>query len=292
MRLLSSTLPRALGVCWLTLLSLFGNSAPALADGEILLGLVPAEDPSALVTDNQAIISSLESSLGMKVKPFIATDYNGVIEALRAKRLDIAMMGPFAYVLAATVAEVDPIAIPDIANQGPFYHSLIITRKDTGIHTLADLKGRTFSFVDPSSTAGHLFPKTGMLQAGLNPDRDMRAIFAGSHDASVLALLNGKVDAAAVADRLLDAVVGRGLAKREDLVVVWQSEPIPGAPAVMRRDLPEDLKLRLRTAFAAMHDVPWSKGTVIKSWVPITDQHFEAVRGMATLLNLDLSKMK
>ncbi len=292
MRLLSSTLPRALGVCWLTLLSLFGNSAPALADGEILLGLVPAEDPSALVTDNQAIIAALEASLGMKVKPFIATDYNGVIEALRAKRLDIAMMGPFAYVLAATVAEVDPIAIPDIANQGPFYHSLIITRKDTGIHTLADLKGRTFSFVDPSSTAGHLFPKTGMLQAGLNPDRDMRAIFAGSHDASVLALLNGKVDAAAVADRLLDAVVGRGLAKREDLVVVWQSEPIPGAPAVMRRDLPEDLKLRLRTAFAAMHDVPWSKGTVIKSWVPITDQHFEAVRGMATLLNLDLSKMK
>ena len=292
MRLLSSTLPRALGVFWLTLLSLFGNSAPALADGEILLGLVPAEDPSALVTDNQAIIAALEASLGMKVKPFIATDYNGVIEALRAKRLDFAMMGPFAYVLAATVAEVDPIAIPDIANQGPFYHSLIITRKDTGIHTLADLKGRTFSFVDPSSTAGHLFPKTGMLQAGLNPDRDMRAIFAGSHDASVLALLNGKVDAAAVADRLLDAVVGRGLAKREDLVVVWQSEPIPGAPAVMRRDLPEDLKLRLRTAFAAMHDVPWSKGTVIKSWVPITDQHFEAVRGMATLLNLDLSKMK
>ncbi len=289
---MSSKLPRAFGVLCLTLLSLLGNSGPALADGEILLGLVPSEDPSALVNDNQAIISSLESSLGMKVKPFIATDYNGVIEALRAKRLDIAMMGPFAYVLAATVAEVDPIAIPDLANQGPFYHSLIITRQDTGIHTLADLKGRTFAFVDPSSTSGHLFPKTGMLQAGLNPDRDMRAIFAGSHDASVLALLNGKVDAAAVADRLLDAVVGRGLAKREDLVVVWQSEPIPGAPVVMRRDLPEDLKARLRAAFAAMHDVPWSKGTIIKSWVPASDKNFEVVRGMATLLNLDLSKMK
>jgi phosphonate transport system substrate-binding protein len=289
---MSSKLPRAFGVLCLTLMSLLGNSGPALADGEILLGLVPSEDPSALVNDNQAIISSLESSLGMKVKPFIATDYNGVIEALRAKRLDIAMMGPFAYVLASTVAEVDPIAIPDLANQGPFYHSLIITRKDTGIHTLADLKGRTFAFVDPSSTSGHLFPKTGMLQAGLNPDRDMRSIFAGSHDASVLALLNGKVDAAAVADRLLDAVVGRGLAKREDLVVVWQSEPIPGAPVVMRRDLPEDFKVRLRAAFAAMHDVPWSKGTIIKSWVPATDQNFEVVRGMAKLLNLDLSKMK
>jgi phosphonate transport system substrate-binding protein len=289
---LSRKLPRAAGAGWLLLLSLVCGARPALADGEILLGLVPSEDPSALVNDNQAIISALEASLGMKVKPFIATDYNGVIEALRAKRLDIAMMGPFAYVLASTIAEVDPIAIPDLANQGPFYHSLVITRKDTGIHRLADLKGHTFAFVDPSSTSGHLFPKTGMLQAGINPDTDMRAIFAGSHDASVLALLNGKVDAAAVADRLLDAVIGRGLAKREDLVVVWQSEPIPGAPVVMRRDLPEDFKVRLRAAFAAMHDVPWSKGTIIKSWVPATDQNFEVVRGMAKLLNLDLSKMK
>ena len=274
------------------MLGLVCGAGSALADGELLLGLVPSEDPSALVNDNQAILNSLETSLGMKVKPFIATDYNGVIEALRAKRLDVAMMGPFAYVLASTIAEVEPIAIPDLANQGPFYHSLVISRKDTGIQRLSDLKGHTFAFVDPSSTSGHLFPKTGMLQAGINPDTDLRAIFAGSHDASVLALLNGKVDAAAVADRLLDAVIGRGLAKREDLVVVWQSDPIPGAPVVMRRDLPDDFKARVRAAFAAMHDVPWSKGTVIKSWVPATDQNFEVVRGMAKLLNLDLSKMK
>jgi len=292
LRFLLRQFSRALGARWLLMLGLVCGAGSALADGELLLGLVPSEDPSALVNDNQAILNSLETSLGMKVKPFIATDYNGVIEALRAKRLDVAMMGPFAYVLASTIAEVEPIAIPDLANQGPFYHSLVISRKDTGIQRLSDLKGHTFAFVDPSSTSGHLFPKTGMLQAGINPDTDLRAIFAGSHDASVLALLNGKVDAAAVADRLLDAVIGRGLAKREDLVVVWQSDPIPGAPVVMRRDLPDDFKARVRAAFAAMHDVPWSKGTVIKSWVPATDQNFEVVRGMAKLLNLDLSKMK
>jgi phosphonate transport system substrate-binding protein len=95
-------------VFWLTLLSLFGNSAPALADGEILLGLVPSEDPSALVTDNQAIIAALEASLGMKVKPFIATDYNGVIEALRAARPALAAR-PRAEVLAFHAALLEAV---------------------------------------------------------------------------------------------------------------------------------------------------------------------------------------
>jgi len=284
---------RLRGLATLCLLAgLLAPQTPVRAEGELLMGLVPAEDPSIVVNDNQAIIKALEAGTGMTVKPFVATDYNGVIEALRAKRLDLAILGPFSYVLAASVTQVDPIAIAATKTQGASYHSLIIARKDSGIATLADLKGHSFSFVDPSSASGHLFPKTGMLQAGLNPDSDLRAIFAGSHDASVLALLNGKVDAAAVADSLLDTVVARGLAKREELTVVWQSEPIPGAPVVMRSDLPADVKTKLIAAFAAMHDVPWSKGAVITGWVPATDADFQVVRDTARLLNLDLGKMK
>jgi phosphonate transport system substrate-binding protein len=266
--------------------------AVAQAQGTLNIGLVPAEDPRLMIADNQALIDALRQSLGMEVKPFVATDYNGVIEALRAKKLDVALLGPFSYVLAASIAEVDPIAIPETQKQGPTYHSLIVARKDRNIRTLADLKGRTFAFVDPSSTSGHLFPKTAMLRAGLNPDTDLRAIFAGSHDASVIAVQNGKVDAAAVADGLLDAALARGVVKADEIQVVWTSEPIPGSPVVIRRDLPESLKQRIRAAFGAMHDVPWSKGTIIKRWVPATDENYAVVRETAKLLNLDLSKMK
>jgi phosphonate transport system substrate-binding protein len=262
------------------------------AQNVLNLGLVPAEDPRLMITDNQALIDALRQSLGMEVKPFVATDYNGVIEALRAKKLDVALLGPFSYVLAASIAEVDPIAIPETQKQGSSYHSLIVARKDRNIRTLADLKGRTFAFVDPSSTSGHLFPKTGMIRAGLNPDTDLRAIFAGSHDASVIAVQNGKVDAAAVADGLLDAAIARGMVKPDEIQVVWKSDPIPGAPAVMRRDLPAPLKERIRAAFAAMRDVPWSKGVVIKRWVPATDDNYVVVRETAKVLKLDLSKMR
>jgi phosphonate transport system substrate-binding protein len=275
-------------IVWAALLA----PCAALAQGTLSIGLVPAEDPRLMIADNQALIEALHTSLGMEIKPFVATDYNGVIEALRAKRLDVALLGPFSYVLAASIAEVDPIAIPETQKQGPSYHSLIIARKDRNIRSLADLKGKTFAFVDPSSTSGHLFPKTAMLRAGINPDADLRAIFAGSHDASAIAVQNGKVDAAAVADGLLNAAVARGMVKIEEIQIVWTSDPIPGAPVVMRRDLPEPLKERIRAAFASMRDQPWSKGTIIKRWVPATDADFAVVREAAKVLNLDLRKMK
>ena len=280
---------------WLSALLVFGSlagSLPVHAEDVLRIGLVPAEDPRLIIADNQALIDALHASLGMEIKPFVATDYNGVIEALRAKKLDVALLGPFSYVLAASIAQVDPIAIPETQKQGPSYHSLIIARKDHNIRSLADLKGKTFAFVDPSSTSGHLFPKSGMLRAGLNPDTDLRAIFAGSHDASAIAVQNGKVDAAAVADALYEAAVARGVIKADEMVIVWTSDPIPGAPLVIRRDLPEALKQRIRAAFAAMHDIPWAKGTVIKRWVPATDENFAVIRETSKLLNLDLHKMQ
>jgi phosphonate transport system substrate-binding protein len=195
-------------------------------------------------------------------------------------------------VLATTLVELEPVAIPETQKQGPTYHSVIVARKDHNIRSLADLRGRTFAFVDPSSTSGHLFPKAAMLRAGLKPDTELRAIFAGSHDASVIAVQNGKVDAAAVADGLLDAAIARNMVKAEDLVVVWKSEPIPASPVVMRRDLPEPVKQKIRAAFAGMRDIPWSKGTIIKRWIPATDETYNIVRETAKVLNLDLRKMK
>lgn len=265
------------------------------ADGAAVLnmGLVPGEDPRVVVTDNQALLDSLQKSLQMEVKPFVATDYNGIIEALRAKKLDIALLGPFSYVLATTVADVEAFALLETQKQGATYRSVIIARKDHGIRTLKDLAGKTFAFVDPSSTSGHLFPKAGLIKAGYDPDTYFsRVIFSGGHDASAIAVQNGKVDAAAIADALLEIAYSRGMLKKEDIVVVWTSDPIPGAPIVYRRDLPEDLKAKLRAAFAQIHDVPWGPTMTIKRWVPASDASYDVVRQTAKVLNLDLKKMK
>ncbi|MBS0451968.1 MAG: phosphonate ABC transporter substrate-binding protein [Proteobacteria bacterium] len=270
----------------------FGRFAHAAAP--LTVGLIPSEDSRAMIANSQAMMDMLSKSLDMPVKPFVAADYNGVIEALRSKRLDVAYLGPFSYVLGTTVADIEAFAVAETKKAGrTYYHSLIVARKDSGIKTVPDLKGRTFAFVDPSSTSGHLFPKAGLMKAGFNPDKDFgRVIFSGSHDSNAVAVQNGKVDAVAIADRILDAAIAKGLAKREDLVVVWKSDPIPESPTVWRKDLDPALKKRVQAAFMQVKDIPWSDQGELNGFHPTNDAAYDIIRETAKTLNLDLRKMK
>lgn len=267
---------------------------PASAQSVLTVGLIPSEDSRAMIANSQAMMDMLSKALGIPVRPFVAADYNGVIEALRAKRLDIAYLGPFSYVLGATIADIEAFAVAETKRAGrTFYHSKIITHKDSGIKTVRDLKGRNFAFVDPSSTSGHLFPKAGLMKAGFDPDKDFgRVIFSGSHDSSAIAVQNRKVDAAAIADRILDQAIAKGLAKAEDIVTVWNSDPIPESPTVWRRDLPADLKRRIQAAFLEVKDIPWSDQGMLNGFKPTNDAAYNVIRDTAKLLNLDLKKMK
>ncbi len=268
--------------------------SPASAQQVLTVGLIPSEDSRAMIANSQVMMDKLSQALGMPVKPFVATDYNGVIEALRSKRLDVAYLGPFSYVLGTTVADIEAFAVAETKKAGrSFYHSYVIAHKDSGIKTVADLKGKNFAFVDPSSTSGHLFPKAGLIKAGFNPDKDFgRVLFSGSHDANAISVQNKKIDAAAIADRILDAAIARGLAKREDLVVVWKSDPIPESPTVWRKDLPADLKKRIQAAFLEVKDVPWSDQGLLNGFHPTNDAAYNVIRDTAKALNLDLKKMK
>lgn len=267
---------------------------PARAQQVLTVGLIPSEDSRAMIANSQKMMDMLSAALGMPVKPFVAADYNGVIEALRSKRLDVAYLGPFSYVLGATIAPIEAFAVAETKKAGrTFYHSQVIAHKDSGIKTVADLKGKTFAFVDPSSTSGHLFPKAGLMKAGFDTDKDFgRVIFSGSHDSSAIAVQNKKVDAAAIADRILDAAIAKGLARREDLVEVWKSDPIPESPTVWRTDLPADLKKRVQAAFLQVKDIPWSDQGQLNGFHPTNDAAYNVIRDTAKLLNLDLRKMK
>lgn len=287
-RHLLATAPALLGSPLLSL-------APAAHAADLLtVGLIPSEDSRAMIANSQVMMDQLSKALGMPVKPFVAADYNGVIEALRSKRLDVAYLGPFSYVLGATVAPIEAFAVAETKKAGrTFYHSLIVAHKDSGIRTVADLKGRNFAFVDPSSTSGHLFPKAGLMKLGFNTEKDFgRVIFSGSHDSNAVAVQNRKIDAVAIADRILDAAIAKGLAKREDLVVVWKSDPIPESPTVWRKDLDPALKKRIQAAFLEVKNIPWSDQGELNGFHPTNDAAYDIIRETAKSLNLDLRKMK
>ncbi|WP_081265240.1 phosphonate ABC transporter substrate-binding protein [Pseudomonas fluorescens] len=286
------TIKQFLRVASLTVIAL--GASQVWAKDKLTIGLIPSEDSQAMIESSKQVLDDLQAKIGMPVVPFVATDYNGIIEALRSGKLDVAYLGPFSYVLATSVADVEAFSVAVTKKTGQSaYKSVILARKDSGIHSLADLKGHTFAFVDPSSASGHLFPKAGLEQAGFVPDTLFkRVIFSGSHDASILAVENKKVDAAAVADRIFASAVAKGVVKQDDFEIVWSSKPIPESPMVWRKALDPELKKKIAAALASIKDVPWGDQGVLNGFQPTTDASYDVVRETAKVLDLDLRSMK
>jgi len=269
-------------------------SHAAQAGETVRIGLIPSEDSQAMIEGSKQVLDQLQQHLGMPVEPFVATDYNGVIEALRSGKLDVAYLGPFSYVLASKVAGAEAFAVAETQKTGKSaYRSVIVVRNGSPIQSLADFKGHTFAFVDPSSASGHLFPKAGVEKAGFKPDQLFsRVIFSGSHDASILAVANGKVDGAAVADRIFASAIAAGEVGKDDLRIVWSSPDIPESPMAWRKDLDPALKQKLAAAMAQVKNVAWTDQGMLNGFQPTNDAAYDVVRETAQVLDLDLGGMK
>ncbi len=273
----------------------FAASTAAFAQTqELRVGLIPSEDAQAMIRASQQVMDQLAEKTGMKVRPFVANDYNGVIEALRSGKLDIAYLGPFSYVLASSIANAEAFAVAVTKKTGTSsYRSVLITRKDSGLDSVAKLQRKTFAFVDPTSASGHLFPKAGLQADGFDPEKHFsRVIFSGSHDANIMAVANNKVDGAAVADRIFESAIAKGLIKGEDFQVIWRSQPIPESPMVWRKSLDAATKQKVAAALADIKGLPWGDQGVLNGFAPTNDKAYDVVRQTAKALNLDLGKMK
>ncbi|MCL6560141.1 MAG: phosphonate ABC transporter substrate-binding protein [Firmicutes bacterium] len=260
------------------------------------MGLIPAEDQEEMMKRFGSTIAYLEKKLGIKVEPFMATDYSGVIEAMRSKKIDVAFFGPFSYVLAADVANAEAFAVGVRSNGKSTYQSIIVAHKDSGIKTLNDLRGKDFVFVDPASTSGNLFPRVMLKKAGIDPEKDFKSVtYAGGHDAVELAIKNRKVPAGADNDITYEKMVKEGLISPEENIIIAKSDPIPGSPIAWRKDLPEDLKQKIKQAFLNMHNEDPQAlsgyGEIIR-YDEARDSDYNIIRETAKILNLDLKKMK
>ncbi|MDP2210546.1 MAG: phosphonate ABC transporter substrate-binding protein [Candidatus Aquicultor sp.] len=260
------------------------------------VGLIPAEDSEEMVKKFKPATEYLAKKLNVKVEPYVATDYSGVIEAMRSGKIDVAFFGPFSYVLAVDKAGAEAFAVGVGSDGKSTYQSMIITRKDSGIKTLEDIKGRDFAFVDPASTSGNLIPRAMFKKAGIDPEKDFKSVsYTGGHDASALAVKNKKVAVAAVNDITYEKMVKEGLIKPEENAIIAKSDPIPGSPISFRGDLSDDLKEKIKKAFLDMHnEAPEALGGYgeIVRYDEAGDGDYDVIREVAKILNLDLKKMK
>jgi phosphonate ABC transporter permease subunit PhnE len=199
--------PFALFIAWLAALALTLCSAPQLARAqaraeaipdEIVLGFHPAENAQALQQSADALASALSTRLQLPVRAFVTLDYTSLVEAMRAGQVHFAWLTPAPLILAENLFDAQVI-LTQVRRGSPSYYSAIVVRDDSNIRTVDDLRGRTIAWVDPQSTSGFVIPRFLLAERGLDPQRLFRQqVFAGGHDAAVLAVYNGQVDAAAV----------------------------------------------------------------------------------------------
>jgi len=267
--------------------------------GTVRFGVEPYDTSARLVPIYQKVGELIGEKLGCKVEVFVATSYNAEIEAMRNGKLEIGEFGPLGYVLAHQVAKAEAAAAFGTADGKPnSYWASLVTYPASGIKTVAEIKGHSFAFSDPASTSGHLFPAYGLRKAGLDPDKDIRAIYAGSHTSSFEALYNHKVDAGELNSEQLESAAQRGHYNDGDLVFLWKSDAIPTDPFAVRGDLPADFKKR---AIEVLQNLDLSAldpadrkimvGAGITRLVPQTDGAYDGIRDLVKTLNIDLEKL-
>ncbi len=181
---------------------------PALAEDVLRVSAIPDEAPTELQRKFAPLGKYLEAQTGLKVVFTPVSDYAAVVESLATKKIDLAWLGGFTYVQAKLRTNGTAIPIAQREEDARFTSKFITA--DPAIKSLADLKGRTFAFGAPSSTSGSLMPRFFLQQAGLNPEKDFKAVaFSGAHDATVAFVAAGKAEAgvlnASVWDKLVEA---------------------------------------------------------------------------------------
>ncbi len=195
----------------------------------------------------------LARQLGRPVKLYTVDTWEGLAKSLAAGETDIALMGPWGYVLANHVAGAQAVA--SILYDGkPEYFAIMVTHPKSGIKNIADLKGKTFAFGDKGSTSGYLIPFHHFQKNGIDPDKYLGRVLHTRHQAIEMQVTRGEIDAGADYNRNRDAMIAEGLIKASDSVVFWTSDPLPNDALAVRAELAKDTTFvaRLRAALASV----------------------------------------
>jgi len=281
---------RLTGVALVVVLAI-ASGAPAADPSwpkEVTFALLSTENAGEITRRWSPILAQLEKDLDVKIKSTTATDYRGTIEALKFRKAELGHLGPKSYVEASNnnYANVEPIAQLQLANGSLGYRSCLIVHSDSDIFGPEDMAGKTFAFNDPNSTSGYLVPSAFfMMDMGIDPKKYFSKItFSGSHEASILAVANKKVEIASTNLPDFQQLTREGKVPRGGLRVIWVSKLIPNDPIVVRKDLPPSFKQAVQESLVSMKarnpEAFKEIGVWVGNFVKADDSKYQVIRDL------------
>lgn len=247
---------------------------------------------------NEQFRSDMSEALGIEVEELEGADYSVGIEALKAGKLDVLLVSPMSYYQAKKIAGAEPLVTTTSMGQEEYKTLFVVGKDDTTTQSLADLKGKSFAFVDPASSSGYMYPKAKLVkELSLDPNQlenpgyffDTVA-YSGKHDSSLMGVAKGDYDAAAVAGQVITSLVDAGMIQEDDIRVIGETETIPNALFVVRSDLPAETKAALKDFYLTYENEEYFEtfyGSKEVRFTEAKDEDYEVVQEMVEILNLE-----
>lgn len=250
------------GVFWVR------RSEPAPTTEPLQVLLIPADGgtQSGTLADYQPIFNAVSRSTGLTFDLKVAQSYGAVVEGMCNGAADIAFVGPVTYLQAKDrgCAELLAVAVKDGKS---VYYAGLFARKDAPIHGAGDLRGKRIAFGDVNSTSSFIFPLTMLIDAGIDPVKDLGDVrLTGSHASSLTALLQGQVDIAALSFESYEKAVREGVPGVRNVKIIARSDPIPYPPLVANSRLPAATRDRLKQAFQTIAQQPGITPEMIRGY--------------------------
>ena len=278
---------------WLVLAVLVAALGSLPVDGrELKFGFTPFLSQADMRMEFEPLMTYLSDSIGQKVVLYVAKDYADLHTQMEAGAVDIGSFSPFAYVDAARGGKIRIIA-QSLMDGSAAYRGVIVARKDSGLKSLADLRGKRFAFVDPESASGYVYPRAMLIERSMTPETSFKKIiFAGNPDKVIAAVLEGVADAGAVYENAPAVAKSKGV-PTENLVTLATTDPIPHDAVTIRTGMDEALAKKIQAALvdldkseAGRRVIANSKPKKLDGYIIAEDSLYDVVRRTAKIAGM------
>ncbi len=223
-------------------------------DRELLIGLIPEQNIFKQIERYRPLAGYLSEKTGIRVRLTILSRYGDIIDRFVQRGLDGAFFGDLTGALAIEKLYIEPIVRPVNLDGSTYSYGYIIVRNDSGIKTVADMKGKVLAFVDRATVTGYLFPISYFRAHGVKNLKDFFSefYFTGSHDSSVYAVLDGRADIGCVKNTIYNNLISRDPTIKSELRIIAKSPLMPESTLCLRKDLPADIKKMIKEVLLTM----------------------------------------
>ena len=265
-----------------------GLSAIANAQAQTTLRIttIPEEAATEQIRKFTPLATYLEKQLNMKVQFTPVTDYPAAVESLVNKKVDLVWFGGFTFVQASirSGGKIVPLAQRE---EDTKFQSVFIAKTNSGIKTLTDMKGKQGSFGSQSSTSGHLMPRSFLLQANIEPEKDFKRIaYSGAHDATIASVVSGKVDAAALDITVWQKFVAENKVNTQDVNVFFTTPPYFNYNWSVHADMPVQQREKIKAALLGLNPANPEHAEILKlnratRYVTTTPENYKGLESAA-----------